>query len=181
MKKLIFVIVFVFISSLIFGNEKSVLRIRDSGVENIRRVGYELCRLYTKNDKSYWEKFKDSLWDDEEENLARKLAMDSELQNSIFCGKASEDWIIHKLQDGCFDFFIEDVESHFTEFFTVFSAAYKCMTPDDIYKETMEKTHDEIYFPGKLMLQLGRPERFAEFNKKLARSFADTVNMEEEL
>lgn len=119
MKKIISVILFAFTGlSFVYANESVVSIIKESEVEDVRKVGYELCRFFTQKEKGYIHRIKDYLFGMEpEEELALKLKnlslmnKDIDMIKTIFSGKASDNLMIRDLQKGCFDFLSEEVIS----------------------------------------------------------------------
>lgn len=175
--KLTSIIVFSFIGfSFASANEDSISTIKNSNVENIRGLGYELCKLYTKHDhKSYLESLRDYVLGIQlEEKLARKLMKDHDLQEEIFSGKKSADPIINELKEGCFDFLDEELFLHAKDFLEIYSNASDVF--NDLIclsEEHMENLHNQIEkiqnasaFPYKLMTLLGLTDRIMELQQK---------------
>lgn len=137
-KKLVSIIVFPIIGfSFVHASEDSISIIKNSNIENIRGVGYELCKIYTKHGKSNLEALWDYVWGIRpEEMVARSLMNHHDLIDEIFSGKESNDSIVKELQEGCFDFLMEDSLFHAKEFYEKYkNEGYqknlRCWTADE--------------------------------------------------
>lgn len=116
-KKIISVIFFSIMGlSFVYANESIISIINDSKIEDVRKVGRELCPVFVHKEKGYMRQIQDFLFGmTPEEKVAISLyeiaKTDAEVTNSIFSGKASDNKIIRELQEGCFDFLAEEALS----------------------------------------------------------------------
>lgn len=117
-KKITSVILFLIIGLyFVFASESAISTIINSNIQNVRQVGYELCKIYIKKDKSYVETLLYYAWGIKpEENIAKNLMKDRYLLSEIFSGKGSDDPVVKELQEGCFDFLTEEFFLHTKEF-----------------------------------------------------------------
>lgn len=116
-KKIISVIFFSIMGlSFVYANESIISIINDSEIEDVRKVGRELCSFFVHKEKSYMRQIQDFMFGTTPEKkiaislyeVARKYP---EVTSSIFSGQASDNKIMRDLQEGCFDFLTEEILS----------------------------------------------------------------------
>lgn len=102
--------------SFVCADESSISIIKNNEANNIRKIGYELCKIYTFKRKEFLEIFRDYIWGiTPEEAAANELMKDANLLKDIFSGKISDNQTINELKEGCFDYMAERLLWHYFE------------------------------------------------------------------
>jgi len=129
-KKIISLTLFSFIGvSFVCANENTLSTIKDTDASYKREIGYQFCELYAKKEKN--QKGNSLSNDLLQEQIVQQIMNDNELIQIIFSGKASDDVIIHALQEGCFDFLAEEILRLTLENVELYSHLDRCHTPFD--------------------------------------------------
>lgn len=156
MRKIKSIIIF-FIAGLSFVNaNENALSILENSKVDTRRVGYELCKIYTQKNKSFFENWLYRIKPEEE--IARELKNDANLNSAIFSGHASDDPLIKDLQEGCFDFLLEEVEDflfngHFLKILQERVDILSCQDPKELIIK-VEPIADDIELCNESQLEL---------------------------
>lgn len=99
--------------SFVCANESALSQIKNSKAKDVRKIGYELCKIYTQTNNGYVEILKNYFWGiSAEAAIASDLRNDTDLMRTIFSGTVSEDFVVKELQEGCYDLLEEEFLPH---------------------------------------------------------------------